>query len=230
VWMMQRPPAPAAPAAAPTTSADVVADLTDPTPANAGPEIGTPKSVVEPAQSTSGSRSVQPAATVSQTSSQSVTPVQPIVATSSPVPEPLPGLARDLDLVRLGVTAKPAAAAPVQPVARSIFENPARFEPPTAGAIYGDTDDDITPPSVLYPRFPDPAEARKARADMFMIEVVVNEHGDVAMAKARTLPRSISESLFLMNLLSSAKSWRFDPAKKGIYPVKYRYFVELAAN
>jgi hypothetical protein len=90
------------------------------------------------------------------------------------------------------------------------------------------TDNDVVPPSVVYPHYLSASESGRHRADIFVVEIVVNERGEVETVKGRDAPRSIADALFLANALSSAKSWRFKPALKGDFRVKYRHLFELA--
>jgi hypothetical protein len=135
--------------------------------------------------------------------------------------------AKYLDDVRAALNQKIVSLTPgvERPVASS---RALADETSAAGAIYGVGDGDVVPPSVLYPRFLTATESGKRRADIFLVEIVVNERGEVESVKGRNSPRNIGDSLFLMNALSAAKSWRFTPAVKGNYRVKYRHLFELA--
>jgi hypothetical protein len=139
-------------------------------------------------------------------------------------------LVRNLDAVGVGVGPRAATTLPLAmttPVSNDVVRSPER---PGVGTVYTDTDRDIVPPIVRYPNFSIQPYSGKARPDTFLIEVLVNERGRVDTARSRHLPDTVGESLFLMNTLSAAKSWRFDPALKGIYPVKYRYLLEFIRN
>jgi hypothetical protein len=93
---------------------------------------------------------------------------------------------------------------------------------------YDATDVDVRAPTLLTPLVHVPLPDESPRESVpAAIEVVVNEAGTVDSVKATTLPRTIGETLMVLNSLSIAKTWRFQPAVKDGQPVKYRLLVPL---
>jgi len=86
---------------------------------------------------------------------------------------------------------------------------------------------DVVPPVWMFPRSMPPAP-EAGQTDSVSIEVMVNEHGTIDEAKAGRAPRSLAESMQIMNELSVAKNWRFRPATRDGHPVKYRLIVVTA--
>jgi len=93
--------------------------------------------------------------------------------------------------------------------------------------IHRATDPDVAPPRLLYPQRLAPVGAQTSRNDFMTFEVVIDDRGLVESVKAKDSPHTIGELLILLNALSTAKSWRFDPALKDDAPVRYSQLVAL---
>lgn len=112
--------------------------------------------------------------------------------------------------------AEPESSPPAAPVRRSL-------------QTFDATNSSVVPPRATYPQslnmlpFGTPV-------GILAIEVVVNEGGTVEGAKAAREPGTIGEYLSVLNGLSSAKTWRFQPATLDGQPVKYRLLIPLSAK
>jgi hypothetical protein len=89
-------------------------------------------------------------------------------------------------------------------------------------SIFDRQDLDVTPPVAIVPEHLGVVGGNDSEDGAAIIEVVVNERGQVLSAKAVVAPQSISEAAMMMGSLSAAKTWRFQPALKDGQPVKYR--------
>jgi hypothetical protein len=143
-------------------------------------------------------------------------------------------------------TSQPAAASPASANTRVKGEEPRVFNsitpgvlPPTewsvpreveADRIYSDADEDVTAPEPLRSYRLDSLGTALQADEIVTIEYVVNEEGNVQMAKATVPPRTVGESLFLAAGLHAMKSWRFRPALKNGSPVPYRGVVTFEAT
>lgn len=127
-----------------------------------------------------------------------------------------------------------SAPGPAAPSAPRAPEPLAAAVPPPAVAaadldltIHTAKDADVLPPRMLYPQTLTPVVPGMSRREFMTFEVVVNEGGRVDWVKARDVPQTLGESVMLLNALSTAKSWRFDPALKNDGPVRYNQLVAL---
>jgi hypothetical protein len=91
------------------------------------------------------------------------------------------------------------------------------------------TNRDVVPPRVRYPQSLDLLPLG-ARTEAVAIEVVVNEGGTVEGAKVVRPPVTLGEYSSVMNGLSVAKTWRFQPATFNGQPVKYRLLISLTGR
>ena len=111
--------------------------------------------------------------------------------------------------------AAPAATAETPPVA------------PTLGAderpIYSSDDLEVEPPVMTYPQVPPPPDDA---AETTTIEVVISATGEVEQALMLPPARRLTDAM----LVSNAKAWRFEPARRDGEPVRYRLRVELATS
>ena len=132
----------------------------------------------------------------------------------------------------------PAAAEPPPLAAPPAPARPAAAPPPqarTAPAIatrpplYSATDKDVAPPRpIVQQRLGGIVGAIDAGAEV-TIEYVVDERGYVESAKAKSVPRSVGESVLMATGLHAIKSWRFQPAEKNGQPVRYRNSISFGA-
>jgi hypothetical protein len=130
------------------------------------------------------------------------------------------------------------ASAPVAPLAdsnpaRSAGNAPtARYSPeasePGEPRVYSADDADVTPP-VAVDRIPsDQLSAGVNRPqDVAAITIVVGEDGRVESATLVRRPATFHGHVAATLSLSAVKSWRFDPAMRNGWPVKYRTTVWL---
>jgi hypothetical protein len=93
--------------------------------------------------------------------------------------------------------------------------------------IYGRQDADVGPPVPIYPQSLTPAPDGLRRPGYLALEVIVNDRGTVDTARARDLPRTVGESVFMTMALSAVKSWQFHPARKDGSAVTYREIVAI---
>lgn len=90
--------------------------------------------------------------------------------------------------------------------------------------MYDAKDVDVTPPELVYPRAIKTWPAGSSR-DLPFVEVIINEKGTVDSVKGFEPPKTLAESLELLNALSAVGNWRFRPADKGGHSVRYRLVV-----
>jgi len=109
------------------------------------------------------------------------------------------------------VVAAPAAVAPKYP------------EPPPPATIYSSADAEVVPPVQTYPRYVESIGPDYPNASPF--QVVIDEHGMVESAILARYPVNMRQAVSGTMLLAAAKAWRFQPATKDGYPVKYRRII-----
>jgi len=121
------------------------------------------------------------------------------------------------------ISAVPANAPAVsrQAVSRGTGSNTA-VDRPVDDFVYTSTSADVVAPSIVYPKLP---QVSANETGVAALELVVDQRGDVELAKAATDPASVAEAFKLTMTLSAAKSWRFRPAMRAGVPVKYRLVV-----
>jgi hypothetical protein len=119
-----------------------------------------------------------------------------------------------------------ARADPVSDAAGAGFALlPVRPSTAGGGAVYDNRNADVTPPTELWPRFPE-VPAQTVRADVAVFDLVINEAGQVESARVR-LPLKRWDHVML---LSAMKTWRFQPATREGHPVKYRKEVTVKVS
>jgi TonB family protein len=74
------------------------------------------------------------------------------------------------------------------------------------------------------PEWTPPSLAAKFTVYRGLLELVIDEHGNV---KSATLRQPIAEH-YDEQLLAAAKNWKYRPAKRNGIPVEYRTFLEIA--
>jgi hypothetical protein len=87
--------------------------------------------------------------------------------------------------------------------------------------VYKADDADVVPPTLVSGR-QKRGSASAQPADAGTIEVIIDERGNVASAKAVVRARNIRESIEQAASLQAIKSWQFRPALKDGAPVRYR--------
>lgn len=91
---------------------------------------------------------------------------------------------------------------------------------------YDSTDRDVLPPTVLkqtLPAWTPPWKALRARTFAGRLQIVVGEDGSVADAE-------VLEGAFAAyddELLRATRDWRYEPARKGDRPVRYRRVIDF---
>ena len=177
---------------------------------------------------------------VESTEATNVQPDLPLVDVPAPAPKPQrPAIFR---AVRTKLSPEaPSITAPVVAIAEPPAPAPAPAPRAAAEAvvvppapatienrqIHRSTDPDVAPPRLIYPQTLSPVLTAMPRSDFMTFEVVVDDRGLVESVKAKDSPHTIGELLILLNALSSAKSWRFDPALRLDAPVRYSQLVAL---
>jgi hypothetical protein len=119
---------------------------------------------------------------------------------------------------------------PAGPVRPGLAPPELRFETSedvNDGVVYSASDHTVDPPTVLYPQELGRLPRAIRRDDMALIEVVINEDGTVAQAKAQEAPRTLDDAMMVTMSLSAAKSWRFQPAQKDGRAVRYRQTIPV---
>jgi len=91
--------------------------------------------------------------------------------------------------------------------------------------IYSRDDQDVVPPSAIYPNFPSRLPAGVRPDEVAEFYVVVSETGTVESVRARRVPETMAEAMTMTMSLSAAKAWRFRPGSKNGHPVRYRTIV-----
>jgi periplasmic protein TonB len=161
-----------------------------------------------------------------------------------PAPAPAEHFAMPKGVIVSGVT-RPAPApagqpvSPSTPIAPTVFNAPAASEtqtapvrvaaadPPINPRVFDASQSDVTPPVFVYPDSRQVYAPGSAPKDAPSIEITVNERGTIDTVKTSNAPRTIAESMQLMTDLSAAKNWRFRPAMRDGYPVRFRLLVPI---
>jgi periplasmic protein TonB len=89
-------------------------------------------------------------------------------------------------------------------------------------SIYSSRDKDVTPPIPILPQRLGALPPGLRLQDKMMIEVVLDEDGNVESAKTVDPPQNLGDAVVVTMSLSAVKSWHFRPALKDGRPVKYR--------
>jgi TonB family protein len=147
----------------------------------------------------------------------------------------LAGVQNMADLRRLATGFRDLSKAAIPDVPAAPATAASKVAAPTAAAtppapdparIYTGDDPGVVPPTVISRRTPawtPRNDIEKAREFRGLLEVVINETGDVTSA---TLAKSI-HAVYDRPLAEMARSWKFQPATKDGAPVKYRMMIEI---
>jgi hypothetical protein len=90
--------------------------------------------------------------------------------------------------------------------------------------IYSQADPQVTLPVSVYPKLPSDA-AGTPTVGRTLLELTIAADGLVERVRMLTAPRNIHEFM----LLSAAKAWRFEPARIGDHPVRFRQVLTLTS-
>lgn len=88
---------------------------------------------------------------------------------------------------------------------------------PADPTVYTQADQDVEPPSLVYPRLPSEPPPGISEDQIGVVEVLVNEEGLVERVRLVTATNSPKQSMMLW----AVKAWIFAPATKDGRPVKY---------
>jgi hypothetical protein len=91
---------------------------------------------------------------------------------------------------------------------------------------YGPDDPGVVPPAVIRQRLPDLDAKMAVDARQGVLEVLINENGDVEMAALRVPVHPRYDAL----VLDAAKGWRYKPATVDGKPVKYRKLITITVK
>jgi hypothetical protein len=120
-----------------------------------------------------------------------------------------------------------AASQPETGPTAEVFSDRGKDDPDIEEAsdrIYSKADLQVTRPVSLFPRLPaEPAEVDGGSRTI--LELTIASDGLVERVRMLTVPRNIHEFM----LLSAATAWRFEPARIGGHPVRFRQLIVLAA-
>jgi len=116
----------------------------------------------------------------------------------------------------LSETAVAATAAPPPPATPSTPAGP----PPVR--IYTVTDANVVPPSIVRQQLP-PFHRKPLMPMAGVVEVVINESGEVETATIRTPIEPVYDN----QALAASRAWRYKPATKDGTPVKFRKLVQV---
>jgi len=193
--------------------------------------MGQPRIVPRDAPAAGGGTSSPSGSAAGPTAAGSTTPGGTSVASRAPaVPAPTPRqTAPPLTPAAPSSTlARAALETPALPTAgesRPAVESPATSLVPATGAlvdagvIYSQDDADVVPPSLVLPQLPMPLVTVEHRAPTVnSMELLVSADGSVERVRLVDGPRRMPD----MMLLSGAKTWKFEPARKDGVPVRYR--------
>jgi cytoskeletal protein RodZ len=125
---------------------------------------------------------------------------------------PAPAAARE------PVAPAPAPAPPVETMPTEIDRS---FEAPVE--VFTARDEGVTPPVIVRPVLPKDPPPDVPPADIGVVEVVVDENGDVLHVKLISPANRYRERM----LVSASKMWKFRPAYKDGVPVRYKTRVRL---
>jgi len=90
--------------------------------------------------------------------------------------------------------------------------------------IYSQADLQVTLPLSIYPKFSNDATANPGPGRT-TLELTIAANGRVERVRMLTTPRNVHEFM----LLSAAKAWRFEPARLGGRPVRFRQLIALTS-
>jgi hypothetical protein len=91
---------------------------------------------------------------------------------------------------------------------------------------YGPDDPGVVPPAVIKQRLPDLDAKVAVDARQGVLEILINENGDVEMAALRVPVHPKYDQL----VLEAARGWRYKPATVDGKPVKYRKLITISVK
>ena len=146
-------------------------------------------------------------------------------SSTSPLPDATPSSVPSAVLSEVPTSAPEATpaelveAAPPAPAAPIVVPDP--------DFVYSDADADVNPPKMTYPHLPPaPLVLGTPTNNVNVMEIIIDNRGSVEKVRLVSPPRRMTD----MMLLSGAKSWKFAPASKGGFPVRYRIAVSWATT
>jgi hypothetical protein len=118
--------------------------------------------------------------------------------------------------------AHPEVSTPV-PLAERVSRNVAAGERSVASSrVYEAGDTEVAAPMPVNPTTHAHAWASGTTTGVGMIEIVIDDRGNVESAKALVAPRTLGETIKQTATLQAIMSWHFRPALKDGMPVRYR--------
>ncbi len=114
----------------------------------------------------------------------------------------------------------PMAAPPI------VALTPGNLPTPPGMRIYGPQDADVQPPTALHQNLPEYDKRLGPPTGQAVLEVVIDESGNVQLAKLRGSVHPKYDSL----ALDAAHTWRYKPATRFGMPVKYTKIVVIAVK
>ena len=173
--------------------------------------------VLEPDRASQGTTRSS-ARTASARSAPTVPSSAPAATSPSGPPESAPAI--ELQAAAPPVPETTRSAEAVAAPAAVVAKYP---EPPPPATIYSSDDAGVVPPVQTYPRYVESLGPDHPGASPF--QVVIDENGLVESAALARYPTNMRQAVSGTLLLAAAKAWRFQPATKDGYPVKYRRII-----
>jgi TonB family protein len=132
-----------------------------------------------------------------------------------------------LDLAIAAAAPPPAPSRPMAstPPARAPAVKPVAAQPPhDSNRTYTMQDKNVTAPVIVRQEMPRLTPAMTAQAKSTgVVEIVIDELGRVIHA---TIRQSVHPN-YDVELLSAAREWRYEPARLGSAPVRYRKLIQI---
>jgi hypothetical protein len=185
-------------------------------------------SVLQRVLPTFANKSPAPPVSPAPTAEPAKAPAQPKATRrrvrSVPSPPPL----NDAPPAEIKPSQTSASASPGVPTPPAPRGEAARdIAPAEPAGLYSASDADVTPPEpISLPSFGALA-AGVGPDEVVTFDLVVNERGNVVLAKINRAPRTVGESMLFAMGLQSIKSWQFRPALKDGNPVRYRQSISV---
>jgi protein TonB len=117
----------------------------------------------------------------------------------------------------LSAAAVPPAPKPAPAPPPVLAVAPPRTPPPAANKIYGAQDADVQPPMAIKQALPEYDRRLGAPQGAAMLELVIDEAGNVQLA----IMRGTVNAKYDAQALEAARTWRYKPATRNGVPVKY---------
>jgi hypothetical protein len=96
----------------------------------------------------------------------------------------------------------------------------------SSGKVFGADDADVTPPLTMRQSFPVARSEWTSMRSRGLLEVIVNEAGQVESARMLRPMHPAYNNL----LLQETKFWRYQPAVRHGAPVRYRRLIEITVG